>query len=66
MLINTINGPTDESKLTKVVKKEPVPCGDCVTTQYFLDGKLVRQDIEILVSESLVSQGKVQLLDTNK
>lgn len=51
MLINTLVGPVEESSLVKMDIKEPIPCGECVSTEYFLDGKLVRRDITINVKE---------------
>jgi len=32
------------------VKREPIACGECVTTEYRVDGELVRRDIRIEVS----------------
>ena len=36
--------------------EEDVPCGKCITKQYFLDGELVRQDIEINVTKEALGE----------
>jgi hypothetical protein len=39
---------------------EKVPCGDAITTQYFEDEKLIRQDVKIIVdSKYLDLHGKI-------
>lgn len=39
----------------KKIKKEKVPCGDAVRTSYYdLSGKLLREDINIEVSEEFM------------
>jgi hypothetical protein len=39
--------PTGKEKIEKTTEK--APCGNIVTTKYFLDGALVRQDKEVIV-----------------
>ena len=55
MLIDTLAGKIEESKLVKTESAEKVPCGECITTEYFLDDELVRRDIEIRVPEGFVN-----------
>ena len=47
----TLRGDVPEETLKVLVVEEPVPCGVSVTTKYFLDGELVRQDVEIKVEK---------------
>lgn len=42
---------------TKTELRAPAPCGESVTTTYRLTGKLVRQDVEIIVSPEALSIG---------
>lgn len=41
--------------------EEDIPCGKCITTQYWKDGVKYRQDIEIKVKEGLFT-----LMDTEE
>jgi hypothetical protein len=47
--MTTAIGNIAEELLEKQVSDEPVPCGRCITTSYFLDGELVRRDVEVQV-----------------
>lgn len=38
--------------------REKIPCGESVTTQHLQDGKVVRQDIKIIVDEGFLTTGK--------
>ena len=48
--MHTLIGDLDPATLAKEIETEKVPCGLSRTTRFFKDGKLVRQDCEILVS----------------
>ena len=37
------------------VKREPVPCGECVTTEYRVAGEIVRRDVRIEVSKEAMA-----------
>jgi len=55
VLIDTLAGRIERSKLVERETCEQVPCGDCVSTEYFLEGELVRRDIEIRVPKGFVN-----------
>lgn len=48
--MHTLIGDLDPATLSKEIETEKVPCGFSRTTRFFKEGKLVRQDCEILVS----------------
>jgi hypothetical protein len=51
LLIETTLGVIDDSQLSMETIVENVPCGQCVTTIYKLNGAIVRQDIRINVKQ---------------
>lgn len=60
-MIKTIAGDFDESQLSKTVLMENVPCGKCFTTQYHLNGTMVRQDVKIEVDEGVAVIGTANI-----
>lgn len=52
MLITTLLGPVEEETLTKEVDEKKTPDGKAITTRYFLEGELVRQDFKFEVEKS--------------
>ena len=57
-MINTMIGPRSVSELAVVTETEKIPCGSCLTTKYFYEGNLVRQDIRIDVDEAFLLVGQ--------
>jgi hypothetical protein len=64
--IETIHGLIDDGLLVLNEIEEDVPCGKCVTKQYFLDGELVRQDIEINVTKEALGEAFSMTGETGK
>lgn len=52
MLIETLLGPLEEESLKKVEIPSESPDGKGLTTRYFLDGELVRQDFRFEVTKA--------------
>lgn len=48
-MIDTLVGPVEESELEIKTIEEQIPCGLAVKTQYFKEGQLVRQDVQIRI-----------------
>lgn len=57
----TTKGEIPDADLRKNELCEDVPCGTCVTTQWFFGDELVRQDIEVRVKEGLIIEGSANL-----
>ena len=57
----TKNEPADVTGCRVEVDTEPVDCGDRVRTRYFRGAELVRQDIEIKVSEEFMARAVANL-----
>jgi hypothetical protein len=54
----TAKGEIPNRLLRMAKSKKTVPCGTCITTQYFdMSGDLVRQDIEVIVDKAALLQG---------
>ncbi len=62
MLIETTKGMIEESRLTKELSTEDIPCGWSDVTTYFLDGEKVKQDVNVRVKEGLMTEAFVGTL----
>jgi hypothetical protein len=54
----TTHGDIPLERLEQRTVREPVPCGEAVCVQYYLNGELVRQDVEIQVTTFAEMSGK--------
>lgn len=50
--MKTLFGEIDATQLEKKIVSEKVPCGTCVSTEYYLGGQLARRDIEVQVDRA--------------
>ena len=55
MKLQTTKGEIDLYALEAVRTVEMVPCGELEKRTYYLDGELVRQDINVFVSEAAMA-----------
>lgn len=51
MMIDTAVGPVEAARLAKDVTEQEVPAGKLTTTSYYLEGRLVKRDQQLDVSE---------------
>jgi len=53
----TVKGEIPDEMLEKRETREKVPCGDCITTEFFTaSGEMVRRDIRIEVDPQFLMQ----------
>ena len=55
MMIQTTKGKIELAELEAVRTVETVPCGELEKCTYYLNGELVRQDINVFVSEAAMA-----------
>lgn len=54
--LDTAVGPVETSRLAKDVTVQEVPAGKLTTTSFYLEGKLVKRDQHLEVSEEAVAK----------
>lgn len=61
MKIFTTLGMVEESELDYSELIEDVPCGRCETKTWKKDGVVVKQSVNIIISEGVSTEGSAQL-----
>jgi hypothetical protein len=51
MMVDTLLGPIPAHELVLSQTRQEIPCGELLTTTYTLNGRVVKQDQHVTVSE---------------